>query len=94
MDCYIIVIYFGTFSMQKLELLACTVHFRGRSCFGDLESKKFQSLFEALNNCLLDQIFLINIINLLMLFYTSRTFQQYENHLNESSSQKVTSPTS
>jgi hypothetical protein len=50
MDHYIIFHHLGTFWVGKLGLLACRVHFMGRSHFGDLGSKTFISSFEALNN--------------------------------------------
>jgi hypothetical protein len=45
-----IIIYFGTLCVEKLELLACRVDFRGKSHFGVLGSKKFQRLIKALKD--------------------------------------------
>jgi hypothetical protein len=56
--------HFGTFLVQKLELLTCMTHFRGRSYFGDLGSINFWNQFGTLNDHFWGQSFVENYIAL------------------------------
>jgi hypothetical protein len=86
-------IYFGTFWVEKLELLTCRIHFRGRYCFGYFGSRTIFNLSETINICL-GQNFASISLNLSMLFYTSIYFRWCKNHLSKSSYAKVMPPSS
>jgi hypothetical protein len=75
-----------------MEELACKAHFTGKSQFGDLVYGTFQSHFEASNGIFGGQNFTDIAYSPLMLFYTSRPYQRFENRLNQTSYAKVMPP--
>jgi hypothetical protein len=50
-----LVIYLGTFLVEKLEKLVCGDYSSGKSWFGDLGCRIFQSQLEASNNTFRNQ---------------------------------------